>query len=809
MTIAGLAPSSIPNQTEQSQQSSAGGSPAPSRHEQPRAVLSADRTLPALTGEDLRVHVQSLGATASPSIIPAKAPYQVQDEPERLEIQPSMILKEIPLPARNSQSAPHTPTTPSKLSMHKEASPVQSQTTTLKLRNLGPREFVVTLPMQPRILSQYVDTIEYYPQAIGKNMTAETICEDDVERLSTLLCRLGNVATHIGLEGGGPTSQEVVKPEEEALYAELSSEKFRFLGQLLALTKESQIHIAVVAKPGHLHDIIEVFLKGKNVFYGRQDNETTSWDPNAHQMVSIIAPGEAIFLRPVQLIIAFDESFNAKDSSIIKMRQQERSGDELTPVIRPVVYSSVEHLDLCLARSLEPIDRIRKLIFCVWHTQRSVGQLEPHEPGAVECAQEVFEFFKRACRTSAWNLPNIRPIENIPIMDSDSSLSDAISDISDIYKPEGAPKYYPNPVMPFITDPKNPDALPRGRRPFVSPNLFAAMSGTRLADCLQDLEHGDSLQVQAKKRKMLADYNAGRLNSPVSITHLWLFCVTNKSQPTIESLTADIQEFRVTEKLWVKEKKQMNETIKSLEYWHERRQYDYEELREKAGDRWATIQEQVAELEKAKKDNDKARAEILALKGERGTLQKELNAVRLELVNHPDPSICEPAIKDARIRELEAEVLAKGKKIDNLTKDFEFTKRCYSDATTAAGAAAQELAALQAQQPDLLRKAADNEIKRRELANDATIEALRQEVYVQEAAIKSRDNLIRRKEEQIAELKRGRGGVQTRGSSVQPRSPRGAGSRGVSPAAGMLGGGGGGQGPKGASGLSSRFNLDG
>lgn len=247
----------------------------------------------------------------------------------------------------------------------------------------------------------------------------------------------------------------------------------------------------------------------------------------------------------------------------------------------------------------------------------------------------------------------------------------------------------------------------------------------------------------------------------------------------------------------------MNETIKSLEYWHERRQYDYEELREKAGDRWATIQEQAAELEKAKKDYGKARAEILALKGERGTLQKELTAARLELVNHPDPTVRDTAIKEAQIRELEAEVLAKNKKIDNLTRDWDLTKRLWTDASTAAATASQKFAALEAKQPELLRKAAENEIKRKERMNDATIKALQKEVLIQKATVKSRDKLIRRKEEQIAELKRGRGGVQTRGSSVQPRSPRG-GSRGASPAACMLGGG-----AKGASGLSSRLNLDG
>lgn len=482
---------------------------------------------PAVTRHELHVRVQSpiapqsLRSTTSPSIIPAKAPYQVQEEPERLEVQPSMILKEISLPPRNPQSAPHTPTTPSKLSMHKEASPLQSQTTTLQARNLGPREFVVTLPMQPRILSQYVDTIEYYPQAISRNMTEQTIGEDIVERLNTLLYRLGNVATHIGLEGGGPSSQEEVNPEEEALYAELSSEKFKFLGHLLALTKESRVHIAVVAKPGHLLDILEMFLKGKNVSYSRPDTDTNGLNPGdprsfGLQKVSIISSGEPISLPPVQLIIAFDETFNARDSQITKWREPKASGDELTPVIRLVVYSSVEHLDLCLARSLEPIDRIRKLIFCVWHTQSSVGQLEPDEPDPAVCAHEVARFLNSGSKTSAWTLANIRPIENLPMMDSDSSLSDARSDISDIFKPEGAPKYYPNPVLPFITDPNNPNALPRARRPFVSPTISETMCTIQVADHLQDLEYGDSLETQAKKRKMLADHNAGRLNNPVS-----------------------------------------------------------------------------------------------------------------------------------------------------------------------------------------------------------------------------------------------------------------------------------------------------
>ena len=484
----------IPDQLNQPALLVGGESPAPSRNEHTRPPPLASIPSPSVTRDELLVRMQSpveaqsMRSTASPSIIPAKAPYQVQEEPNRLEIQPSMIMKELSMPARNPQSAPHTPTTPSKLSMHKEASPPQSQTTTLKVRNLGPREFIVTLPMQPRILSQYVDTIEYFPQAISSNMTEETISDDVVEKLNTLLYRLGNVATHIGLEGGGPGSQEEVNPEEEALYAELSSEKFKFLGHLLALTKESQLHIAVVAKPGHLLDIIEMFLKGKKVSYLRPDTKTKvlRHGPGSlgSQTVSIIPSGEAISFPPAHLIIAFDETFNARKDHITKCRENKTSTDQLTPVVRLVVYSSVEHLDLCLARSLEPkpIDRIRKLIFCVWHTQRFVGQLEPNEPDPATCARKVFEFLNSGSDTFAWTLADIRPIENLPVMDSDSSLSDAISDISDVCKPEGAPKYYPNPILPFVTNPNDPDALPRGKRPFVSPESYDMNRTTRLTN---------------------------------------------------------------------------------------------------------------------------------------------------------------------------------------------------------------------------------------------------------------------------------------------------------------------------------------
>ena len=53
-----------------------------------------------------------------------------------------------------------------------------------------------------------------------------------------------------------------------------------------------------------------------------------------------------------------------------------------------------------------------------------------------------------------------------------------------------------------------------------------------------------------------------------------------------------------------------------------------------------------------------------------------------------------------------------------------------------------------------------------------------------ELLLKSRDVMLKRKEDEVKALKKGRG-VATRGSSVQPSSPRLVGSRAGSPAPGL------------------------
>lgn len=417
----------------------------------------------------------SRAGTNTPDIIPDKLAYQVREEPDRLEVQPALISTELPLPMRASQSVPHTPATPSRLSLHKEASSMQ--TVTLEPKNLGINEYIVPLCMQKRILKQYVDTIEYYPASIKEIMKERTISEKTVEKLNQLLCRLANVSTHIGLEGGGPSSQDSVRSDQEAVYAEMSSEKFKFLGQLFNTLRGDDLHLAVVAEPGPLHDTLELFLKGKRVHYNRPStySKSTLGPQYGKLHVSVIASkeeGQTIHLtRPADLVIALDETFKAENGSMVNLRRKFPSGPSIgppSPVIRLIVYSSVEHLDLCLPRTLESIDRLRRLIFCVWHTQSIVGELQD-EPTTRECVEGVSLFLRRGGLPDFWSLPPIRPIENIPLMDSDSSLSDAMSDVSvKVGKPyELTQKFWPN-KAPATIGITSAHVLSGGKRPFVS-----------------------------------------------------------------------------------------------------------------------------------------------------------------------------------------------------------------------------------------------------------------------------------------------------------------------------------------------------
>ena len=177
---------------------------------------------------------------------------------------------------------------------------------------------------------------------------------------------------------------------------------------------------------------------------------------------------------------------------------------------------------------------------------------------------------------------------------------------------------------------------------------------------------------------------------------------------------------------------------------------------------------------------------IARLKGERDELRGELAAAQVLLKASTTPGVAEMQVMKEQLDAVTKEKEALEKRVASHTHDFEFTRNQYQIASTAAAERAGEVKELQ-DQVEELKKKASGEVARVKEFNRAHMDNVNLErVQEVEATLVERDELLRKREEEIRELKKGRG-VATRSSSAQPRSPRPGSSRAGSPAPGNLG----------------------
>lgn len=405
------------------------------------AAISAANTA-ALKANIEQSHSPLPDNERTPLVIPDKS--NTPETPEsRLEVQPMEVPVEVPLPMRISRSDPHTPNQPSKLSFQREVS--YSQTiTTLNPVHLGEMEFVIPLSMNTRVRDQYISTINYYRQAIENLMKDEIPDDGLVEEVREMLSRVNQVTTHVDLVNGDLMTQQQTSPEEEAIWAENCSAKFQFLHHLFHCIRDLDLHIGIIARPGRLLDIIETFLKGRYIVYNRPDTLTRSDSRIAkgRMEVSLIASGEegaATLPKAANLIVALDGSFDAQDVQIGILRSHLTMVGQLSPIIHLLVYNSAEHIERCLPKLMDPIDRLRKIVSCMTQTRHEVGLLLPDESGSVAAAEEVAAFLEAGGLEKDWALPSIRPIEGIEFLESSQDTDSAHSDAQPVVEQNVAP----------------------------------------------------------------------------------------------------------------------------------------------------------------------------------------------------------------------------------------------------------------------------------------------------------------------------------------------------------------------------------
>ena len=200
---------------------------------------------------------------------------------------------------------------------------------------------------------------------------------------------------------------------------------------------------------------------------------------------------------------------------------------------------------------------------------------------------------------------------------------------------------------------------------------------------------------------------------------------------------------------------------------------------------------------------EKHREDISKLKEERAQLKRELEQAREELKDRGG-TLADLEMAREEIRRLTKENANLARKADYDRHQAEYTREQYQNASAAAAQAGNELRQLRTENENLKRKAESNAVQLRGInqKNEATRHIARTQEL--ELTLATRDDLLRRKEEELREIRKNR--PSTRSTSTQPRSPKwAAGSRPTSP--GVANNGNGGNGNNGLPGRGSALRF--
>ena len=172
--------------------------------------------------------------------------------------------------------------------------------------------------------------------------------------------------------------------------------------------------------------------------------------------------------------------------------------------------------------------------------------------------------------------------------------------------------------------------------------------------------------------------------------------------------------------------------------------------------------------------------ELVTVKESRKVLEQELQATRTALLASPVSAIAELERANAQIRQLQGEKVVLERKVGYANSETEVARKAYQEASSSAVESAGQITQLENDNRVLQSKASTSAADLAAIVQRNENAVIRSQMAGLEATLKDREEMLRRKDEELRELKRGRG-MGTRGTSAKPGGSR---SRGVSPVAG-------------------------
>ena len=253
---------------------------------------------------------------------------------------------------------------------------------------------------QPQMLYHYRRLVQLFLETArpSKALLAEA---------QHVIARIRAVVMHPDLDNHETFTQHDDMPKAQAQWDTICSGKFAFLDSLLhALRDGGAAHVAIVAAPGRIIEILQTFLRGIEVCGPSRSSSSSS--TVAASVLESCASAED--LPPADVVISMDNTVRG-DSSLI--RSLRRRGNRWCPLVTLVVPYSVEHVERCLSPSLGDPGRTQALLGGIQQLRDRAGRLEEGHLNARDSAVILARYIRKPEDHEEWPLPLLSTLEGL------------------------------------------------------------------------------------------------------------------------------------------------------------------------------------------------------------------------------------------------------------------------------------------------------------------------------------------------------------------------------------------------------------
>ncbi|KAL4964419.1 uncharacterized protein BDV14DRAFT_174987 [Aspergillus stella-maris] len=603
--------------------------------------------------------------------------------------------------------------------------------------HLGPSEFAVPLPMDSRVKDDYERVLfngspDVYA-LIDTDLSQDNLdSEALVSSMQQVLERLSNAATHPDINVAQHMKDAEPNFQQEAAWADYSSAKFLLLSCLIEAASEVDLHLVVAVRAEKTRKVVERYLQGKGFSYTRPREEMGT---GTNVEVSMIkgtlsfgiqtAQSEGIVetYKAPSALIALDSSLNIKSPSVEHMRTTFARDGHLLPVLRLLVASTSEHVELCFPGPSTP-EHLSLLLRYSVALSDVVGDVQDDAFGVRENAKEIMTCLLSDNFNAHWPLPEVEPLREVNLTPpTESEGHGQIITAVDKSLETQAQK------RGFVEDSTEPNSK--------RPRMDESQDTSQLTVCSTGTSQplGNRLQSFEKQLIQMRSDNEATLE---------------KLQKTLAGTQSRLQE--------------REKVLATLQHRYETRTKDLHIVR-KERDRL------IEAKSTAEKRLEKSKEEVTKLKDERTTLRHDLEQTRETLKTGGaggDAAELEKAREEVRRLAKENESLQK--KADLANKQTEYIREQYQTASNVAAQSGNELRSLREENEALKRKAAGEAAKLKELNTKSDESRHLSRIRELESLLSSREDLLHKKEDELREIRKNR--PSTRSTSTQPRSPK-------------------------------------